>query len=180
MQMADTNFSSQHAWKFRRRTSYKWVRFGITYITRARWIYKERSGRLLRRNVSYIAQYFTPLGGGSEQVNKSRNTRSHRRVRSANICGGRKLHKYVSTNVWTREICQHTANVTECTLYDATIQDRCVALVIFVLETSMVGCHVTNRWAVMSGHRRSAVWLIEAIMQMYSCIDLTKHFKTQK
>ena len=23
------------------------------------------------------------------------------RVRSANICGGRKLHKYVSTNVWT-------------------------------------------------------------------------------
>ena len=95
----------------------------------------------------YNAHDFTPFGGGSEQVNKSRNMRSRRRVRSANICGGRKLHKYVSTNVWTHEKCQHTANVTECTLYDATIQDRCVALVIFVLETSMVGCHVTNRWA---------------------------------
>ena len=30
----------------------------------------------------------------------------------------------------------------------------------FRVETSMVGCHVTNRQAVMSGHRRSAVWLL--------------------
>ena len=55
------------------------------------------------------------------------------RVCSANICGGRKLHKYVSTNVWTMKNVS-TANVTECTLYDATIRDRCVALVIFVLK----------------------------------------------
>ena len=50
----------------------------------------------------------------------------------------------------------------------------------FRVETSMVGCHVTNRQAVMSGHRRSAVWLIEAIMHMYSCINATKHLKMQK
>ena len=108
-----------------RRSTYIWLGFRITLTPLTRRIYKEGSGRLLRRNVSYIAQYFTPFGGGSEQVNKTRNTRSHRtvtppcvaesasvsagarplgligRVRSANICGGRKLHKYVSTNVWT-------------------------------------------------------------------------------
>ena len=102
------------------------------------------------------------------------------RVRSANICGGRKLHKYVSTNVSTHEKCQHTANVTECTFvwrYNPGPL-RCAGY--FRVETSIVGCHVANRQAVTSGHRRSAVWLIEAIMQMYSCIDLTKHFKTQK
>ena len=84
-----------------RRTTYIWLGFRITLTPLTRRIYKEGSGRLLRRNVSYIAQYFTPFGGGSEQVNKTRNTRTHRTGPSANICGGRKLHKYVSTNVWT-------------------------------------------------------------------------------
>ena len=87
-----------------RRTTYIWLGFRITLTPLTRRIYKEGSGRLLRRNVSYIAQYFTPFGGGSEQVNKTRNLVTRGligRVRSANICGGRKLHKYVSTNVWT-------------------------------------------------------------------------------
>ena len=85
-----------------RRTTYIWLGFRITLTPLTRRIYKEGSGRLLRRNVSYIAQYFTPFGGGSEQVNKTRNQVTRGligRVRSANICGGRKLHKYVSTNV---------------------------------------------------------------------------------
>ena len=87
-----------------RRTTYIWLGFRITLTPLTRRIYKEGSGRLLRRNVSYIAQYFTPFGGGSELVNRwtKRVTRGLiGRVRSANTCGGRKLHKYVSTNVWT-------------------------------------------------------------------------------
>ena len=56
-----------------RRTTYIWLGFRITLTPLTRRIYKEGSGRLLRRNVSYIAQYFTPFGGGSEQVNKTRN-----------------------------------------------------------------------------------------------------------
>ena len=50
------------------------------------------------------------------------------RVRSANIT---QIREYKCMNY---EKHQHTANVTECTLYDATIRDRCVALVIFVLK----------------------------------------------
>ena len=50
-----------------RRTTYIWLGFRITLTPLTRRIYKEGSGRLLRRNVSYIAQYFTPFGGGSEQ-----------------------------------------------------------------------------------------------------------------
>ena len=58
-----------------RRTTYIWLGFRITLTPLTRRIYKEGSGRLLRRNVSYIAQYFTPFGGGSEQVNKTRKER---------------------------------------------------------------------------------------------------------
>ena len=101
------------------------------------------------------------------------------RVRSANICGGRKLHKYVSTNVWTMKKSAHSKchGVYVIWRYNPGPL-RCAGY--FRVETSMVGCHVTNRQAVMSGHRRSAVWLIEAIMHMYSCINATKHLKTQK
>ena len=95
------------------------------------------------------------------------------RVRSANICGGCKLHKYVSTNVWTMK----NVSTQQMSRYNPGPL-RCAGY--FLVETSMVGCHVTNRQAVMSGHRRSAVWLIEAIMHMYSCINATKHLKTQK
>ena len=78
IQMADTNFPSQLAQSFMRCTTYIWLGFRITITPLTRRIYKERSGWLLRRNVSYIAQYFTPFRCVSEQVNKTRNMRSHR------------------------------------------------------------------------------------------------------
>ena len=102
------------------------------------------------------------------------------RVRSANICGGRKLHK----NTWVQmyELWKTSAHSKCHGVYVIWRYNpgplRCAGY--FRVETSMVGCHVTNRQAVMSGHRRSAVWLIEAIMHMYSCINATKHLKTQK
>ena len=154
-----------------RHTTYIWLGFRITLTPLTRRIYKEGSGRLLRRNVSYIAQYFTPFGGGSEQVNKTRNTRSH--AEDANY-----------TNTWVQmyELWKTSAHSKCHGVYVIWRYNpgplRCAGY--FRVETSMVGCHVTNRQAVMSGHRRSAVWLIEAIMHMYSCINATKHLKTQK
>ena len=169
-----------------RRTTYIWLGFRITLTPLTRRIYKEGSGRLLRRNVSYIAQYFTPFGGGSEQVNKTRNTRSHR-TGPGSGSGSVPLTfaedaNYTNTWVQMYELWKTSAHSKCHGVYVIWRYNpgplRCAGY--FRVETSMVGCHVTNRQAVMSGHRRSAVWLIEAIMHMYSCINATKHLKTQK
>ena len=163
-----------------RRTTYIWLGFRITLTPLTRRIYKEGSGRLLRRNVSYIAQYFTPFGGGSEQVNKTRN----HEVSSDGSVPLTFAEDANYTNTWVQmyELWKTSAHSKCHGVYVIWRYNpgplRCAGY--FRVETSMVGCHVTNRQAVMSGHRRSAVWLIEAIMHMYSCINATKHLKTQK
>ena len=165
-----------------RRTTYIWLGVRITLTPLMRRIYKEGSGRLLRRNVSYIAQYFTPFGGGSEQVNKTRNTRSQLSSDGSVPLTFAEDANYTNTWVQMYELWKTSAHSKCHGVYVIWRYNpgplRCAGY--FRVETSMVGCHVTNRQAVMSGHRRSAVWLIEAIMHMYSCINATKHLKTQK
>ena len=84
-----------------RRTTYIWLGFRITLTPLTRRIYKEGSGRLLAAMCPISHNISLRLEAVVNRWTKRVTRGLIGRVRSANICGGRKLHKYVSTNVWT-------------------------------------------------------------------------------